>query len=186
MDNGAVKPALAGADSDLGWSQASETILMLYLAIAQLEMAMRDSGGSVDVLTSTFTSIYGNLMGLVDTARTLPESPIKDSIQSIGNGISGQMQQTIVAFQFYDRLSQRLSHVSHSLEDLSRIVSDPARHNNPAAWQELQQKIRSKYTMEEEKIMFDTVLATGDVRLALDQFVKRKQEEAGSSDVELF
>jgi hypothetical protein len=40
--------------------------------------------------------------------------------------------------------------------------------------------------MEDEKVMFDTVLRTGDVQQALDQYVARKQEEAGSSDIELF
>jgi hypothetical protein len=40
--------------------------------------------------------------------------------------------------------------------------------------------------MEDEKAMFDTLIATGDVKLALEQFVSHKQEEAGSSDIELF
>lgn len=175
------------ARPDLDWSQVRETILMLNLATAQLEMAMRDSAGSVDVLTQSFTGMYGSLMGLVEAAATLPDSPVKDSIQELGAGVSGQMQQAIIAFQFYDRLSQRLTHISRSLADLTGIVRDPARLYNPAAWHELQQKIRSKYTMEDEKLMFDTVVTTGDVALALEQYVTRKQDQAGGSDdVELF
>jgi hypothetical protein len=179
-------PASTAARPDLDWSQVRETILMLNLGIAQLEMAMRDSNGSVDVLTHAFTGMFGNMMGLVEMVETLPESPVKQSVQELGATVSNQMQQAIVAFQFYDRLSQRLGHVGRSLEDLTNIVSDPARLYNPGAWHELQQKIRSKYTMEDEKIMFDTLLATGDVKLALEQFVGRKQEEAGGSEIELF
>lgn len=175
------------ARPDLDWSQVRETILMLNLAIAQLEMAMRDSTGSVEVLTNSFTGMYGNMMGLVEAAQALPDSPVKHSIQELGVNVSGQMQQAIIAFQFYDRLSQRLTHVSHSLENLSTIVRDPGRLYNPAAWHDLQQQIRSKYTMQDERTMFDTLLATGDVQLALDQYVARKQEEAGGSDdIELF
>lgn len=180
-------PGSSAAHPDLDWSQVRETVLMLNLAIAQLEMAMRDSGGSVEVLTESFTGMYGNLMGLAETAQALPESPVKAAIQALGTSVSGQMQQAIIAFQFYDRLSQRLTHVSHSLAGLTGIVSDPARLYNPHAWHELQGQIRSKYTMEDEKRMFDTLLATGDVKQALDQYVTRKQAEAGGADdVELF
>ena len=85
------------------------------------------------------------------------------------------------------RLSQRLAHVSDSLAELTDVVADPARLYNPYAWLALQQKIRSKYTMEDEKLMFDTLLQTGDVRQALEQFVAKKQAAAGgSSDIELF
>jgi hypothetical protein len=177
----------SSARPDLDWSQVRETILMLNLAIAQLEMAMRDSGGSVEVLSNSFTGMYGNMMGLVEAAQTLPDSPVKNSIEELGVSVSGQMQQAIIAFQFYDRLSQRLTHISHSLENLTGIVRDPARLYNPAAWNDLQQQIRSKYSMEDEKLMFDTVVQTGDVKQALEQYVSRKQEAAGGSDdVELF
>ncbi|NTV95020.1 MAG: hypothetical protein HGA75_06335, partial [Thiobacillus sp.] len=170
------------ARPDLDWSQVRETILMLNLAVAQLEMAMRDSGGSVEVLTNAFTDMYGNMMGLVEAAAALPESPVKHSVQELGVNVSGQMQQAIIAFQFYDRLSQRLTHVSHSLENLTAIVRDPGRLYNPYAWRELQEQIRSKYTMEDERMMFDTLIATGDVQQALDQYVERKHEEAGGAN----
>jgi len=66
-------------------------------------------------------------------------------------------------------------------------VTDPARLYNPFSWHALQQKIRSKYTMEDEKLMFDKLIETGDVQAALDEYVNLKQEQAGSSsDIELF
>ncbi|MEW5771726.1 MAG: hypothetical protein AB1831_15380 [Pseudomonadota bacterium] len=190
MDENTMNPNAAPSTAsrpDLDWSQVRETILMLNLATAQIEMAMRDSNGSVDVLTNTFTSMYGNLMALVEQVHTLPDSPVRQSIEAAGAAISGQMQHAIMAFQFYDRLSQRLSHVCRSLEDLSGIVSDPAQLYNPFAWHALQQKIRAKYTMEDEKLMFDKLLQTGDVRAALEQFVHAKQDQSqGGADVELF
>jgi len=175
------------AKPDLDWSQIRETILMLNLAIAQMEVALRDSGDSVGVLTNSFTSMYGNLMGLGEAVQDLPDSPAKQAILELSAGVSTEMQQTIMAFQFYDRLSQRLAHVSDSLAELTDVVADPARLYNPYAWLGLQQKIRSKYTMEDEKLMFDTLLQTGDVKTALEQFVAKKQAAAGgSSDIELF
>lgn len=195
MENGSMSdnsdnylpPPSTAARPDLDWSQIRETILMLNLAVAQIEVALRDSSGSVDVLTNTFTGMYGNLMALVEATHTLPDTPVKQAIQDSGMAVSAQMQQAIVAFQFYDRLSQRLSHASHSLDDLTAIVSDPARLYNPFAWHALQQKIRSRYTMEDEKLMFDTLIKTGNVQAALEQYVNSKHQQAGDSpDVELF
>jgi hypothetical protein len=180
-------PPSTAARPDLDWSQVRETILMLNLAVAQIEVALKESSGSVEVLTDSFTGMYGNLMALVEAAHALPDSPVKQSIEETGAAVSGQMQHAIVAFQFYDRLSQRLSHVCRSLDDLTGIVSDPGRLYNPFAWHALQQKIRSKYTMEDEKLMFDTLVQTGDVRAALDRYVSCKHQQADdSADVELF
>ncbi|HNA29829.1 MAG TPA: hypothetical protein PLL19_09105 [Thiobacillaceae bacterium] len=181
-----VTPSTA-ARPDLDWSQVRETILMINLAVAQIEVAMRESSGSVDVLTNTFTGMYGSLMALVEAANSLPDSPVKVAIQESGMAVSTQMQQAIVAFQFYDRLAQRLAHAGHSLDDLTAIVSDPARLYNPYAWHALQQKIRSRYTMEDEKLMFDTLLKTGDVQAALAGYLDTKHQQAGpASDIELF
>lgn len=190
MDESAMSytvPPSTASRPDLDWSQVRETLMMLNLAMAQIEMALRDSGGSVEVLTNSFTGMYGNLMALVEQVHSLPDSPVKQSIEETGTAVSGQMQHAIVAFQFYDRLSQRLSHVCRSLDDLNGIVGDPARLYNPYAWHALQQKIRAKYTMEDEKLMFDKLLETGDVQAALEQYVNAKQSVAGdSSDIELF
>lgn len=186
MENYSVPPSTA-ARPDLDWSQVRETILMLNLAVAQIEVALRDSGGSVDVLTNTFTGMYGNLMALVEAAHSLPDTPVKQAIQESGMAVSSQMQHAIVAFQFYDRLSQRLSHVCRSLEQLTGIVNDPGQLYSPFAWHALQQKIRSKYTMEDEKLMFDTLLETGNVQEALERYVQKKQQEANKDpDIELF
>ncbi len=190
MDNppsSSVPSPSTAARPDLDWSQIRETIQMLNLAVAQIEMALKDSSGSVEILTDSFTGMYGKLMALVESAHHLPDSPIKATIEDAGNGVSQQMQQAIVAFQFYDRLTQRLSHACRSLEELSGVVNDPQRLYNPFAWNALQQKIRSKYTMEDEKLMFDTLIATGSVEQALKLYVDRKhQESPDSDDVELF
>ncbi|HRH80990.1 MAG TPA: hypothetical protein PLW81_08085 [Thiobacillaceae bacterium] len=180
-------PPSTAARPDLDWSQVRETILMLNLAVAQIELALRDSGGSVEVLTDSFTGMYGNIMALVEATLDLPDSPVKETLHEAGRSVSMQMQHAIVAFQFYDRLSQRLSHVCRSLEQLTGIVNDPGQLYSPFAWHALQQKIRSKYTMEDEKLMFDTLLETGNVQEALERYVQKKQQEANKDpDIELF
>ena len=57
---------------DLDWSQVRETILMLGLAIGQIEMAMRDSDESVSVLTDSFTSMVAAVQTINEAAQRLP------------------------------------------------------------------------------------------------------------------
>lgn len=175
---------------DLDWSQVSETILMLNLAMAQIELALHDSSSSVDELTNSFTSMSGSLTAIREVAHRLPDkpavAPIKAEIESLEADVQGKVGRAIIAFQFYDRLSQRLSHVRHSLSDLGDLVEDPSRLYLPSSWVGLQQKIRSNYVSEDDKKMFDKLMETRDVHLALEEFMKLKHEHQPTGDIELF
>jgi hypothetical protein len=175
---------------DLDWSQVRETILMLNLSMAQIELALNDSSTSVGDLTDSFTSISGALGAIREVAHQLPNIPgvaaAKEEIESLGGEVSNKVGQAIIAFQFYDRLTQRLSQVSRNLDDLGILVNDPVRLYNPYAWVALQQKIRSKYVTEDDKHMFDTLMETRNVQTALTEFMKRKREQQPEGDIELF
>lgn len=175
---------------DLDWSQVRETILMLNLSMAQIELAMTDSSSSVGELTDSFTSISLALGAMRDVAQQLPNSPKvepkKNRIEKLGAEAESKINQAIYAFQFYDRLSQRLSHVCRSLDDLGALVNDPSKLYNPNAWVALQQKIRSKYVTEDDRHMFDTLMKTRDVQKALTEFKQRKNDQQPEGNVEFF
>lgn len=175
---------------DLDWSQVRETILMLNLAMAQIELAITDSASSVGDLTDSFTSISSTMNAICEVARQLPDTPdgsaARSEVLNLGAEAGNKVGQAIIAFQFYDRLSQRLSHVCRSLDDLGVLVNDPVRLYNPYAWVALQQKIRSKYVTEDDKKMFDTLIQTRDVQKALEEFMKLKREHQPTGDIELF
>jgi len=177
---------------DLDWSQVRETVLMLELAAGQVEAAMRESNASVEVLTDTFTSLAGTLH-LIDAAvETLPDTVgnglVKAEIQDNTRLVSRKIHDSIVAFQFYDKLVQRLAHVCHGLEGLSEVVSDQSRLFQPNEWVKLQEMIRSKYTMTEERAMFDAVIHGMPVAQALEHYmeVRMKEVEESGGEIELF
>jgi hypothetical protein len=184
-----IAPSIASRP-DLDWSQVRETILMLNLSMTQIELALHDSSNSVGDLTDSFTSISGALNCIREVAHQLPDTPevaaAKTEIENLGGEVSNKVGQAIIAFQFYDRLSQRLSQVCRNLDDLGALVNDPVRLYNPFAWVALQQKIRSKYVTEDDRHMFDTLMETRDVQLALAEFMKRKREHQPDGDIELF
>lgn len=186
MANEEQKPSGTRAHApDLDWSQVRETVLMMELSAGQIEAALKDSGSSVDVLTDTFTTMAGYMRMIGDTVAALPDDgEAKASLLGATEHVSGMVHQAIIAFQFYDKMVQRLSHVNHSLAALSDLVGDQSRLYSPYEWVALQEKIRSKYTMREEKEMFDAVLAGMPVAEALEKFMSKIEEK--SDDIELF
>jgi len=170
---------------DLDWSQVRETVRMMNLAVAQIEMSMKEGDDSVDTLTDTFTTMAAR----VQVVETLAKEKVTagNDMQDIlaqCEAISAEMQQAIIAFQFYDKLTQRLSHVSNSLGSLVDLVGDNKRLFNPVEWSLLQSQIKSKYTMPAEHLMFELMMQGMSIEDVLTQtLVATKSPD---DDIELF
>jgi len=173
-----------GKKPDLDWSQVRETVSMLNLAVAQLEKTMSEGHESVDTLTETFASLIGGIQAIGMAAENLAETPEKQTIQANVEPAKEKINSAIVAFQFYDKLSQRLAHVSNSLAELGKLVETPTRLYNPYEWHGLQAMIKSKYTIEQDRIMFDAILNGATVAEALALSQQKCGDE--QSDIELF
>jgi len=171
--------ASSAQKSDLGWSQVRETVRMMTLAVAQIEMSMKQGEESVDTLAKAFTTMAARIQVIESFAQEESIEPKKILQQC--EAVSAEMKHTIMAFQFYDILTQRLSHVSHSLESLTDLVGDSSRLYSPDEWLILQEKIKSKYSTSAEHDMFDMVMQGMSVKEAL-----REQNDNKGEDVELF
>lgn len=179
---------------DLDWSQVRETINMLTLAVSQVECTMTDGEKSVTELTSSFTYIATQLQSIVENASPSENNKTDSELESVKSSaadIHQHVVNAIVAFQFYDRLSQRLDHVKRDLGWLSELVSDPQQLYNPNAWKKLQQDIMSNYSMDEERIMFQHIMDGASVDEALDiyhhHFSAGKDEgDTTNDEIELF
>ncbi|KAB2928313.1 MAG: hypothetical protein F9K30_01705 [Dechloromonas sp.] len=173
---------------DLNWSQVRETVLLLELAALQIEAAMKDSNASVDVLTHSFTTMAGYMKTISDTVQTLPDDDrtgaAKQNLAGASEHVAGMVHQAIIAFQFYDKLVQRLAHVGLSLGELSDLVGDQGRLYNPGEWVGLQQRIKKKYSTVEEVAMFEAVMRGMPVHEAIDKFMAEMKDK--SDDIELF
>ncbi len=169
---------------DLDWSQVRETVKLLTLSVTQVEANMHAGDSSVNTLTESFTAIVDHLNSINNLLATLPEGEEKDLALQHCTASSEKVQTSIVAFQFYDRLQQSLLHVANSLKGLAAIVESPERLYSPIEWKKFQDEIRSQYTMESEKAMFDAVLQGKSVEEALQMAVLADQ--ADDDEVELF
>lgn len=179
---------------DLDWSQVRETINMLTLAVSQVECTMTDGEKSVTELTQSFTYIANQLQDLLNLHNSKKDSTEKNELETFRlstEEIHQKIMSAIVAFQFYDRLSQRLDHVKRDLGWLSRLVSDPSQLYNPSAWSKLQEDIMSNYTMEEERIMFQHIMNGASVDEALQVYqhhfsAKKDANDSTTDEIELF
>lgn len=177
-------------DNEVNWSQVSETLAMLALAIAQIDTSLQEGSQSIDKLTGSFTAMADNTQRLLKMATESGDS-IPVEVGKIAHDLQAEVQQAIIAFQFYDRLTQRLDHVGDSLEQMGHLIADPGQRYLPAPWSLLQSKIKSNYTMEAERIMFEHIMAGHSVAEALEiyhhHFDKQSEDDFGTDDdIELF
>lgn len=169
---------------DLDWSQVRETVRLITASVTQVESGMESGDESVNALTESFTSIVDHMSAIHDLLDELEPSEKKDQALEHCNLTSGKIQDSIIAFQFYDRLSQTLSHVAAALTDLSALVESPDRIYNPSEWKKLQLGIRSRFTMESEKVMFDAILEGKSMEEAVKLAAQAGDTE--DDDIELF
>jgi len=166
---------------DLDWSQVRETVRMMNLAVAQIEMSMKEGDDSVDTLTDAFTTMAARIQVVEKLAQDKDDVESKQIVEQC-DAVAAEMQHAIMAFQFYDKLTQRLSHVSHSLASLVDLVGDNARLYNPIEWSILQEKIKSKYTMPAEHDMFEKMMQG----MSIEEILQQVQHADNEDDIELF
>lgn len=171
---------------DLDWSQVRETVKLLAVSVTQVENSMKIGDNSVNALTESFTSMVDHLQGIEKALSTMPDNETKQSALDHCAATSATINNSIIAFQFYDRLQQCLTHVTLSLKGLSALVESPQRLYNPEEWSMFQKSMRERYTMESEKIMFDAIISGKSIEEALALTVDTHEAIPDSDDIELF
>jgi len=190
------------AQGEPGWSQIGETLAMLALAIAQIDTSLQEGTQSVEQLTTNFTAMANNTQKILELSE---QQPSNDQLQSsdqpqlnnhqqithIAHEVNSEIQQAVIAFQFYDRLTQRLEHVGDSLERMGHLIGNASERYQAASWRALQEHIKGNYTMEAERIMFEHIMAGNSVAEALEiyhhHFDQSQNEAFGTDDeIELF
>ncbi|GKT11054.1 MAG: hypothetical protein ISEC1_P0017 [Thiomicrorhabdus sp.] len=149
----------------LGAKEVQQTILMLNLSVAQIDLSITDGDSSVNTLIDSFSfmsqhieQIQVSSQNLVDLASKHTDvSEHHNFLLSEASELSSKMQQAVIAFQFYDKLSQRLEHVSHGLSGLAQIVSNEMRVKDVLEWEEFKSSVRKGTTMREEEELFELI-----------------------------
>lgn len=169
---------------DANWCHIRETLTMLQLSTAQIRSSMQDGDASISELSQSLGAISENTIRLQSAEGSTP-TEFSEHV----NAISNEVQRGIVACQFHDRVTQRLDHVTEALKHLGDLISSPVEYARPENWQKLQEEIRSSYTMDSERIMFEHITMGASVEEALEiykhHFDATPEDDTGD-EIELF
>lgn len=194
-----TNPGSSANAPDLNWSQVKETIAMLCLAMAQVETSLHDSNESVCQLTDSFTGMASDANSLCQLCDDLePGQPMTEEtiaqLRATSSYTLSRVTQAVVAFQFYDRMTQKLGHVNNSLLKVGDLIGDTGRIFNPREWVQIQETIKSNYTMECERLMFEQIMLGKTIQEALELYHHEFREQdklkpaddKTDDDIELF
>jgi hypothetical protein len=182
-----ARPGSSSQQPDLDWSQIRETIKMLTLSVTQVESGVQEGDAAINTLTDSFTAMVKHLNIIAEQLDTLPDSEPRALAKQHCAATSATVQASVMAFQFYDRLQQCLQHVTSGLLELSELIEAPERLYNPFEWKKLQDHIKSRYTMESEKLMFDAILEGKSIAEAIELSQTTAQiTVTDDEDIELF
>jgi len=188
MNNRADKQGIFGSKLAAAHAVDTQEITQsLELAIAQIDMALKEADTSVIELIGAMTSMTSQLNRIeakTDKLRQFPE--LDGTILEIEKNCKQaefDMQQAVVAFQFYDRLSQRFLHVHENLAAVAEVIKAPDQQH-AALWHNLHKKVRSVYSLEQEQRLYQNSLAGSSVGNTNKQANANMQST--SDDIELF
>jgi uncharacterized phage infection (PIP) family protein YhgE len=149
----------------LGAKEVQETILMLNLSVAQIELSINEGDHSVNTLIDSFTYMSQHLEAIEQSSQKIAD--MTDQVDGMAehnaslltqtSDLSEKMHQAIIAFQFYDKLSQRLNHVSVGLSGLAEIVSHEMHAKDQAQWEAFKLNVRKGTSMQEEEELFELI-----------------------------
>ena len=135
--------------NDIEWNNLEQTLKMLCLAVAQIETALGEGNQEAKII--------GNVFGEISTLSQQLRNSTETNSETCDR-IDQQVMQAVTAFQFYDRMSQRVDHVQAGLRKLIDVMQYENEFQNPQVWQTIQKEIKASYTMEEEKLMFEKIM----------------------------
>lgn len=156
----------------------------LGLCEAQMESALHDSDVAVDALVKAFTGLAESTRTITALTQNMPpeaKALLGEGLQQQAELISKQIASAVVAFQFYDKLTQRLGHVRYSLSTLALFVCDRTQAAEPDQWDRLLKTLRRLYRTEEERQIFQMIMDG----MPMGQEPAAAAKDSGS-EVELF
>ncbi|MBT3348628.1 MAG: hypothetical protein HOD89_00220 [Thiotrichales bacterium] len=195
QDNKNSDTEIVPDDCQMGWDELRNTVLTLNLSVAQIEMSMRDGDQSVSTLIESFTTLAHSMRDIGVTVDGLDDSEsdsnIKGEIKESVNVASSKVSAAVIAFQFYDKLSQRLTHVSSSLTTLINLVSDKEQIDSHNSWKELRERIRKTFIMVDEASVYEQIIDGVSIEKAIEKALverdnEKDKDKEDDGDIDLF
>lgn len=127
----------------------------IAMAMAQMDMSIHESGQSVELAMDAFTETN---RCLTEVRGALSQGS-KEGVERASSDVdraTEQLQKAIYALQFFDRLTQRVSHIKENLSSVSSLIQEPTKVH-PYLWCQLQEKMKTVYSQDQEKKLYQAL-----------------------------
>ncbi|GIX21971.1 MAG: hypothetical protein KatS3mg121_0754 [Gammaproteobacteria bacterium] len=148
--------------------QWTETLHMLDLSAHQIDLSLSEGNESMNLLVDSFDVLAETLDRLYEALAD--DDPDPQRARACCAAAREAIHKVIIGMQFYDRLSQRLGHVRESLAVLADLIDDPDKQNIPEEWIILRRKIKTKYSVEQQKSIFHALMSGQDMDEVFESF----------------
>ncbi len=142
-----------------GRREIADTAQLLSFCASQIDGTVQDTLIEIEALTHSVLELARHSVSLADAIqRKLPgdlEASSDETLVSHAEAIRREVKKGMIRFQAADRFSQRLSNVTNNLTALAKMLQEFPQQPWAGRWNELLQETRARYTMEEERRMFD-------------------------------
>ncbi|MBD9358476.1 methyl-accepting chemotaxis protein [Methylomonas albis] len=140
---------LSGETGKLIGSKVEQVSAAIQTTLVAVEKSTENETAAVAASHGNIQTVMNALHGVFDQLRKH-----SDDMDSQARVIKREIDESLVQFQFQDRIGQVLMHVRDSIGDLPRHVmkshADGAKSLKPLATDEILHDLRSTYTMESE------------------------------------
>lgn len=159
--------------------QQRQLAQLIHLAEAQIDVALRDGALSIDRIGESFAVIADNVGKI---SATVSDAECNDTFQLQRAAIEQSVAESVMSFQFYDRLTQRMEHVREGLRAVASAL-EAGQLADDVVWKALMQETEQRFTMSSEAKVLQSVLQGGAVAQAVNSIA---DEENNEGDIELF
>ncbi|MDW5417640.1 methyl-accepting chemotaxis protein [Iodobacter sp. CM08] len=139
---------------------SAETGKQMSIKVAAIDHALRDAGTKAASINASESQQIGEALHLLDaslsdfTIATQKMAQVNSNLQAQGNKVEQELNQTLVALQFQDRVCQMMAHVeqdlSHLEDYLAALLSAPADSPPPLSVTDWLARLRSTYSTQEQ------------------------------------
>jgi hypothetical protein len=160
-------------------------VTLLQLAAAQLALSMKETEQPFNNLSRLFIDIVEGFNQIEKLLSRGEPSDIKHVTQ-LHKTTQKSVQNAIIDFQFYDRMTQRLNHIMQNIQDTIFSIENK-NETDDKQWESIFMDIEKSYTMEEEKQLYLSIRSGIGFDQAMKNLITQTfQKQDVAQEIELF